>query len=118
MLFAVILDLGLLFFFLLQLEGLQLFVFFVDFVDFLPVQQVPVPALAFFLLFFADGLIGFQFEQMSFLHFLPVLVDVLLLDLLVLPAQVLLEFFQPPLLLLLAPLLLLLSLLYLVLHSG
>jgi hypothetical protein len=55
---------------------------------------------------------------MSFLHFLPVLVDVLLLDLLVLPAQVLLEFFQPPLLLLLAPLLLLLSLLYLVLLSG
>lgn len=118
MLLTVLLDSCLFLLLLLQLDGSEFFVLFIELVDLSPVLHIAFSSFAFLLFLLADGFFSFESEQFAFFHFLLVLVDVLLLDFLVLLPQVLLELFQPFLFLLLTPLLFLLPFLYLVLNEA
>lgn len=117
LLFAVFFDSGLFFLLFLQLKSPKFFVLFIQLVDLLTIEQIPLPSFPFLLLLFPDSLLSLHLQQLSFLHLLLILVDILFLDLLVLLPDILLKLLQLLLLLFLTFLLKLFSLFYLVLHK-
>ena len=118
MLFAILLYLYLFLSLFLGLDCLYFFVVIVDNFNLLSILHVLGPSLPLLLLFLAQGSLSLELQELSLLHFIFVLVDVLLDDLLVLLLEVLLEFLIFDLFLLLDPPLLLVALPDLVLSVG
>ena len=109
MLFAVFLYFHLLLSLLLCLSCLDFFIVVLHDFNLFPVLHVFGPSLPFLLLLLSQGCLCLHFEEFSFLHFIFILVDILLDDLLVLLFEVFLELFVLNLLFLLDLPLLLIS---------
>lgn len=107
-LLAMLLDLPILLFLLLQLLEFQLLILEADDIGLLFGLSFLVPPGLFLQLLLPDGLNRLDFEQLAFLHFLFHLIDGGFLDLFVLLPNGLLEFLVPFYLLLLFPFVLLL----------
>lgn len=116
LLFAVFFDPSLFFLLFLEFESAKFLVLFIQLVDLLAIDQIPLPSFSFLLLLLPDSLFSLHLQQLPFLHLLLILVDILLLDLLMLLPDILLKFLQLLLLLFLTFLLQLFSLFYLVLN--
>ncbi len=91
---AELLNSGFLLPFFLLLNGLELKILVVDLLDLLHVLDFLFPALSLFFLLLADGLLGFQSDEFTFIKFLSHLLNVFLLHLFVLLSYSLLELFK------------------------
>ena len=82
------------FFFLLELFGLEFQVFFVDLFDLISILDFLLSPESLFFLFFSDGSFGPEPQKFAFFHFLPHFLNVLLFDLLVLLPDSFFEIFK------------------------
>ena len=82
------------FFFLLELFGLEFQVFFVDLFDLISILDFQLSPESLFFLFFSDGSFGPEPQKFAFFHFLPHFLNVLLFDLLVLLPDSFFEIFK------------------------